>query len=483
MVRPTTIHRPELTRGFFLPNDPNDAISRPGLSTGIIILGCFIAPLLVHSSTLAIPAIARDLALDARTISWFTMTLVIGNVSFMLPAARLGDRYGRKRLFVLGMLLAALASLLGAVAQDSLTLMACRFFQGMGNAIIFGNGLALINGITPVEKRGRVTGIYAAFCYLGIVSGPLMGGYVIDHFNWRMVFFIPVPILLLASLVGAVSLKWERFGNRDSRFDISGSIIYTLAILLLAPGVQNINTLTGQLTIALGLTLLAGFCWQQMVKSDPLIELGLFVRNRLFGFSCLATLFIYVGLFSLPFIITLYLQYIKAISAQAAGLILISQAIFTALVATFSGLLSERYSSHYIAISGVFIVACGLLLLCRIDAGSSLLEVIAALCLIGVGAGLIDTPIIHAALGTVTVEHLGSASAAINTMRMMGGFISIGILSALLNIQIGDALITPAVYDELLVVVHWYFVLSIGFALCAAACLYWGFQNRRTVTP
>jgi MFS family permease len=465
-----------------LPNNANAPVSRPLLSTGIIILGSFIAPLLVHSSTLAIPAIARELALDARTISWFTMTLVIGNVSFMLPAARLGDRFGRKRLFVLGMLLAASASLLGAMAQSSPALMACRFLQGMGNAIIFGNGLALINGITPIGKRGRVTGIYAAFCYLGIVSGPLMGGYVIDHLSWRMVFFLPVPFLLLASLVGAVSLKWERFGKRGTRFDMSGSILYTLAILALAPGVQNINTLTGQLMIALGLALLAGFCWQQMVKTDPLIELGLFVRNRLFGFSCLATLFIYVGLFSLPFIITLYLQYIKAISAQAAGLILISQAIFTALVAPLSGLLSERYPSHHIAISGALIITSGLLLLCRIDAGSNLFEVVAALCLIGVGAGLIDTPIIHAALATVTLENLGSASAAINTMRMMGGFISIGIISALLNIQIGGALITPDVYDELLAVVHWYFFLSIASALCAAVCLYWGFQNRPTVS-
>ncbi len=463
-----------------LPDSQDYIVSRPSLSLGIIILGCFTAPLLVHSSTLAIPAIANDLALDARTISWFTMALVIGNVSFMLPAARLGDRFGRKRLFMLGLLLAAVASLLGALAQSGLSLMLCRFLQGMGNAIIFGNGLALINGITPIEKRGRVTGIYAAFCYLGIVSGPLMGGYVIDHFNWRMVFFVPVPVLLLAALVGTVGMKWERFGNRNSRFDISGSVIYTVAILLLAPGVQNINTLSGQVTIALGLALLGAFCWQQLVKKDPLIELGLFARNRLFSFSCLATLFIYVGLFSLPFIITLYLQYIKAIGAQTAGLILISQAIFTALVAPFSGLLSERYPSHHIAITGVLIVAGGLLLLCRIDAGSSLLEVIVALCLIGVGAGLIDTPIIHAALATVTLEHLGGASAAINTMRMMGGFISIGIISALLNIQIGEALITPAVYDELLIVVHWYFILSIGFALCAAACLYWGFQNRPT---
>ena len=196
-----------------LPDSQDYNVSRPSLSLGIIILGCFMAPLLVHSlpwpSRLS-PTTWHWMPVPSAGLPWLwsLATLVL-----CYRLARLGDRFGRKRLFMLGLLLAALASLLGALAQNSLGLMLCRFLQGMGNAIIFGNGLALINGITPIERRGRVTGIYAAFCYLGIVSGPLMGGYVIEHFSWRMVFFLPAPVLLLAALVGTVGLKWERFGK------------------------------------------------------------------------------------------------------------------------------------------------------------------------------------------------------------------------------------------------------------------------------
>jgi len=198
-------------------NDTAQPISRVTLSLYVILIGTFIAPLLMHSSTLAVPAIAYELRLDAQTLSWFTLLNVLGNACFVLPAGKLADIYGRRRLFCYGLLVAGIACLFGGFAQNEWMVLTGRFLQGIGGAAIFGSAIALVSSIPPKEQKARVMGIYVAIAYSGIVAGPLFGGVVIKHLDWRWVFYMPAIVLLATAVIGFWFLKWERYGDRNSR--------------------------------------------------------------------------------------------------------------------------------------------------------------------------------------------------------------------------------------------------------------------------
>jgi len=256
-------------------------ISRIKLSLAVILIGSFMAPLLMHSSTLAIPAIAAELRLDAELLSWFTLLNVLGSALLVLPAGKFADIYGRRRVFCLGITIGAVACLLGGVAESAPLLLAGRFLQGVGGAFVFGSSVALVSSIPPPEKKAQVMGVYIAICYLGVVAGPLFGGVVIEHFHWRWVFFIPAAVLMVTAVAGFGFLHWERYGDREARVRLLDTGLYMMSLVMIAFAVFRTNELLGQGLLALGLVSFAGFCWFQSKRRDPLLQVNLFLKNSI----------------------------------------------------------------------------------------------------------------------------------------------------------------------------------------------------------
>lgn len=455
-----------------------DTISRLGLSLFVILMGSFLAPLQMHSSTLAIPAIAREMNLSAEIISWFTLAQVLTGACFVLPAGKLADRFGRRRIFTLGLLVCGLACFIGGFALNGYMVLFSRGLQGAGGSLIFAAAVALLVSVPPEDQKVRVMGIYISVAYVGMVTGPLFGGFVIEQLDWRYVFYVPGALFLMLTVLGFGFIKWERFGDRETRIRLLDLSLYVGSLLMIAFGVYDATQVEGQLLLLAGLMAFAAFCWFQSKRRDPLLQVKLFTENRTYAILGIAHFLTYVSILALPFTLTLYLQYLKGIDAQSTGLILLVQALCTALIAPFSGKLSKFLRPRHLIFTGVtiFVVACALL--ASLDAGSSVSVVVLAIALIGCSVGVMDTPIVHTSISTVNEKLLGSASATMNGLRSMGGFIGMGVVSYLMGAHLGSASIEPSLYPALMSVIAQFFDFSVVISVLTLVLLVYGVLSR-----
>jgi len=460
------------------PQIEDAPITRIGLSLFVILSGSFIIPLLINSSTLAIPAMALELRLDAETISWFTLVQVLSSACVVLPAGKLSDIYGRKRILCLGIFISGAACVLSGFATSAAQLIIGRCLQGVGGSFVFAAAMALVSSVPPADQKARVMGIYVAIAYLGVVTGPLFGGYVVDKYDWRWVFYVPAIVLLCTAFIGSFFLNWERYGDRQTRLRFLDTFIYMVSLSVLAVAMFYVNTLSGQLLLIVGILCFAAFCWFQTKRRDPLLQVTLFMHNPVYAILGITHFIAYSAILALPFTLTLYLQYIKAVSAQTAGLILISQAVVTALVAPTTGWLGARFRVRNILFVGMLITLIAISCFYGLQTDTHILRVIIGLGLIGLGIGITDSQLIHAALSSVDQKLLGSASATLNGLRTMGGFIGISIVSLLMNSYLGQQEIVPAIYPDLLAMLQSFFNIAIAMIFCSFSFLVYGIYRR-----
>jgi MFS family permease len=453
-------------------------ISRLGLSLFVILMGSFLAPLQMHSSTLAIPAIAKEMGLTADIISWFTLSQVLASACFVLPAGKLSDRFGRRRMFVFGLLICSIACFVGGLSLNGYMVLFARALQGVGASFIFAAAVALLVSVPPEDQKVRVMGIYISVAYIGMVTGPLFGGFVIEQFDWRYVFYVPGAMFLALTILGFGFINWERYGDRETRIRLLDLSLYIGSLMMMAFGVYDAVNVEGQLLLLAGVMAFLAFCWFQSKRRDPLLQVRLFTESRTFTILGTAHFLTYVSILALPFTLTLYLQYLKGVNAQTTGLILLTQALCTAVVAPFSGRLSKHLRPRHLIFTGVggFVVAC--FLLAGLGPASSIWIVVAAISLIGCSVGVMDTPIVHTSMSTVNENFLGSASATMNGLRTMGGFIGMGLVSYLMGSHLGNAPIEPDLYPQLMTVIRQFFNISVLISLLILVLLVYGVLTR-----
>ena len=447
-----------------------DLIDHMGLSLFIILLGSFIAPLLLHSGTLAIPAIASDLGLSAKQVSSFTLLQVLGNVMFVLPGGKLADKFGRRRIFCLGLLVAAISSLLAGIAVNDWMMLGSRALGGVGGALIFASAVALLMSVPPADKKVAVMGIYISVAYLGIVLGPVFGGLVLEYFSWRWVFLMPSMVLLVLALLGFLVLRWERFGDRNTRIRLLDFSLYAISLSVLAIGVFDAGELKGQILLVLGILFFTAFCWFQTKRRDPLLQINLFTESRTYSILSSSVFLLHFGLMALPFTLTLYFQYLKNLDAKTTGFILLVQALSTAAVAPAAGWLSERFRPRYLILTGVCLFVLASWMLVALNLETPVAWVICALIILGFGFGVLDTPIMHTAITSVDEKYIGSASATLNGLRTLGGFFGLSLISYLMGKYIGDEPISEEVYPQLVTVLDTFFLAT---AVVATITIFW----------
>lgn len=441
-----------------------------GLSLLIILLGSFIAPLLLHSATLAIPAIASDLDLTAEQISSFTLLQILGSVIFVLPAGKLADKFGRRRIFCLGLLVAACSSLMAGLATTAWMMIASRAVGGIGGALIFASAIALLMSVPPANQKVRVMGIYISVAYLGVVLGPVFGGLVLEFLTWKWVFLIPSIVLMSLASLGFFVLKWERYGDKNARIRLLDFTLYASALSVIAVGVFDAGKLRGQLLLLLGLFFLIAFCWFQTKRRDPLLQINLFTESRTYSILSSSVFLLHFGLMALPFTLTLYFQYLKNLDAKTTGFILLVQALSTAAVAPAAGWLSERFRPRYLILTGVCLFVLASWMLVALNLETPVAWVICALIILGFGFGVLDTPIMHTAITSVDEKYIGSASATLNGLRTLGGFFGLSLISYLMGKYIGDEPISEEVYPQLVTVLDTFFLAT---AVVATITIFW----------
>ena len=432
----------------------------------VAVIASFLTPFAASSVNIALPTIGSDLHMDAVLLSWVSTGFLLASASTLVPFGRMADLHGRKRLFLYGMLVWTTFSLLCAFMPTGHALIAMRFGQGMGGGMIFGTSVAILTSVYPPSERGRVLGISVAAVYLGMSVGPFMGGLITATLGWRAIFLLNVPLGLLVVAVTVSRLKGEWAGARGERFDLPGAAVYVVMVMSVVVGFAILPGWDGLALLVAGLAILAVFVvWERRTPS-PVLDLSLFSGNRVFAFSNMAALINYAATFAVGFFMSLYLQNIRGLSPETAGLVLLSQPIVQAALSPAAGRLSDRVEPRVVASVGMAMTFLGLLYLSTLTEGTPMPLVVGSLALLGLGFALFSSPNTNAIMGAVRRSSYGVASSMVATMRGIGQTLSMGVASMLLGIYVGAHEVTrTAFHPEFMASFH------TGFAVFSVLCL------------
>ncbi|RPH49340.1 MAG: MFS transporter [Desulfobacteraceae bacterium] len=402
----------------------------------------FLTPFTISSVNIALPSIEREFRINALLLSWIATSYLLSAAIFLLPFGKLGDIYGRKRIFRYGIIIFTFSSFLAAFSSSAFLLIFSRIIQGFGSAMIFATGIAIISSVFPPEERGKALGITVAAVYSGLSCGPFFGGFLTQNFTWRSIFVVNVPLGILIILLIVFKLKGEWADAKGEKFDIKGSVIYGLSLIALMCGVTLLPDLSGFVLIIAGLSgLVLFYKWERKIRY-PVFDVNLFGTNRVFAFSCLAALINYSATFSVTFLTSLFLQYIKGFSPGDAGMILMSQPVVMALFSPVAGRLSDRIEPRIIASIGMAITVSGLIFLSMIRESTGIVLIVSCLMLLGFGFALFSSPNMNAIMGSVERKFYGIASGSVGTMRLLGQMLSMGIVTLIFALLIGRVQIT-----------------------------------------
>ena len=432
----------------------------------VATLGSFLTPFMGSSINIALPSIGREFTMDAVTLNWVATSYLLAAAMFLVPFGRLADIYGRKKFFTYGMIIYAISSLLCAISFSTIILIIFRVLQGIGSAMIFGTSVAILTSVFPIGERGKALGINVAAVYIGLSVGPFLGGILTEHLGWRSIFYINVPLSLIALVPVLWKLKAEWAEAKGEKFDLSGSIVYSLALVAIMYGLSLLPAMLGIWLIIVGILGISAFIWLEMRAKSPVLNISLFKDNTVFRFSNLAALSNYSATFAVSFLLSLYLQYIKGFSPLYAGAILVSQPVVMATISPVAGRLSDRIEPRIVASVGMALTTIGLALLTLLNRDTGMIFILVSLVILGLGFALFSSPNTNAIMSSVEKKFYGVASGTVGTMRLIGQMLSMGIAMLLFAVYIGRVQITPEYYSP--------FVESVKTAFLIFAILCFG---------
>jgi EmrB/QacA subfamily drug resistance transporter len=416
----------------------------------VTTIASFMMAFMGSSLTIALPRIGIELSMDAISLGWIVTAYTMTSVICVIPFGRVADIYGRKRIYTLGMYAFMATSFLLALSNSGIMLIALRFIQGAGGALLTSTCVAILASSFPANERGKVLGINVTAVYLGFSLGPFIGGVMTQYLGWRSVFFLTVPVVLIAIIITQAKIKDEWFAARGERFDLFGSLIYSLALVAIVYGFTHLPNMFGFGLILIGTVGIIIFVIWEKRTPIPIVNIDLFWKNRAFSMSCFAALLNYGATWGVGFLLSLYLQYIKGFGPQDAGIIMVSQPLMQALVSPVSGRLSDRIQSRKLASVGMAFTVIGLLLFVFLDKDSTIAYVVAGLVLVGFGVAVFISPNTNATMAAVDKKEYGIASAAVTTMRQLGMVLSMGMILLLFTLYIGNVQITPQYHEAFL---------------------------------
>ncbi|NWF92689.1 MAG: MFS transporter [Syntrophaceae bacterium] len=425
-----------------------DADHRSNRTSALIVttLGSFLIPFMGSSINIALPAIGKEFGMNAILLSWVTTSYLLTVAIFLVPSGRIGDIYGRKRVFLYGFIIYTFSSFLSATSPSAFSLILFRTLQGIGASMTFSTGVAILTSVFPGGERGKVLGINVAAVYSGLSCGPILGGFLIHHFGWRTIFLFNLPFGLLVVFFTFWKLRGEWAEARGERFDLAGSILYGFVLGTMIYGFSLLPGIWGAFLILLSVAGTWAFIKLEIRLRNPVFDMNLLRKNRVFALSNLAALINYSATFAVSFLLSLYLQLIKGLSPQDAGMIMVSQPIVQAAFSPLAGRLSDRIEPRIVASTGMALTAIGLSLFIFLDGETATSFIVASLVLIGFGFALFSSPNTNAVMGSVERRFYGVASGILGTMRATGMMFSMGMVMLLFSLYIGRVQITPSHY-------------------------------------
>ena len=430
-----------------------------------VLLGNFLVAFVSNVVPIALPQIATTYHLSNILQNWVSNAFLLSIAVFSIPFGKLCDRYGLRNTFLLSLVIFLLGAIGTPLASSSGALFTFRVIQGLASAIINVSAMALLIVASPKDKRGKYIGLNISVIYVAISLAPVIGGILTYNLGWQSIFYLSIPFIILNLwLVSKIDKEW--ITGRDDKFDITGSILYSIAIILFMYGFTFLNQTTGMIITIAGIILLIIFGVYELKNNDPIFEFRLF-KNVKFLTSNFAYFVSFLATFVVTLILNYHLQYILGWNSQEAGLFLIITPVVIALIGSTAGYLADKVEPQKLATVGMACVTAALVLFSFIGKNTSLVYIACVMVLQGIGIGFFSSPNITTIMSSVPPSETGMASASVSAMRVIGQTMSIGILTLIFALVMGDVLITPKVYSGLILSCHYAFVISA--VLCVLA--------------
>jgi EmrB/QacA subfamily drug resistance transporter len=405
--------------------------------------GAFMGPLDVTVVALALPAMGRALDLSFSSAIWVQAGYLLAYTLVLIPAGRLADQWGRLRVWRAGATTFALASLAAGLSTGSATLLTARVVQGAGGAMLAATATALVTAVFPPHQRGRALGLNVMALYLGLSTGPLVGGLIVEHASWRWIFLVNIPVAA-AALLGSLGLREPRPHAGRPRLDPLGTLLLGGALAGLMIGLSFAPLWGWGSARAVGLMtagalLLVAFVALELRARAPLLDLSLFRRSRVFAMGNVAALLNYLAMFATISLTAVLLEVVGGHSPVRSGLIMVIQPALMVALSPLAGRLSDRLGSRALASGGMVAVSIGLVVLATVPASVPSWQVMTGLGIVGVGMAFFSSPNTSAVMGSVDRPRLAVAAAVLASMRSLGQSLSLAVLGALAAAPLGAA--------------------------------------------
>lgn len=398
-------------------------------------LGAFITPFTSSVISFSVPEIGRSLNASFTLMVWVPMAYLIALPSLMILFGKLSDIFGRPRFYMLGLLIFGVGGLLSVLANSVYFLIFSTLVMGVGGSILAVNGTAIVSSVYPSESRGGALGINAMSVYLGLTTGPILAGLMIEFLGWQSLFYIVTGFSFLALLPVYAFLRNVDVPTASRNIDFAGFALFLSAILLIVLYLSFSEVYGFVSTIfmlILGLLILTLFVFYERTQNEPILDLKLFTRNRTFAAANFTAFLNYISTFAIVFVFSIYFSVIAGLSASESGLILTVEPILMVIFSPISGRLSDRLGSRGPASLGMLIISASFFYIFAEIGNMPPTEMVWPLGAIGIGFGLFSAPNTNSVMGSVDRKFSGTASGTLGTMRFVGQLMSLALMSTVL---------------------------------------------------
>jgi EmrB/QacA subfamily drug resistance transporter len=416
------------------------------------ILGSSMAMLDGTVVGIAQPAIGKEFHAPIAGLQWISVGYLLSLAGLLLLTGALSDRFGRRRVFIVGVTWFAVASLICAIAPNINLLIAARVLQGIGGALLTPGSLAILEASFAPEERGRVIGAWSGLGGVATAIGPPLGGFLITALSWRLIFLINAPIALAVIYISLRHVPESRDPDATGAIDVAGSALTVLGLVglsyALIEGTANgWSSLLVRASLIVGVAALVLFVVVELRVRAPIVPLSIF-RSLQFSATNLVTLLIYAMLGGMLFLLPIELIQVARYSPTAAGASFLPLTLLMLVLSSRSGALASRIGPRLQMAVGPLVVAAGLAMLARIDSGGNyLIEVLPAVLVFGLGLAATVAPLTMTALSSAPPERTGLASAVNNTVARTGSLLAVAVLPAVAGVT-GDSYLHPAVFES-----------------------------------
>jgi EmrB/QacA subfamily drug resistance transporter len=428
-----------------------DPETRKWWTLGAVAFGLFMIMLDNTVVNVALPAIQEDLGVGLSELEWIVTGYALTFAALMLTGGKLADLLGRRLIFVVGLAVFTVSSLACGLAGSGDVLIAARIVQGAGAALMNPATLSIITATFPPHQRGTAIGMWAGVSALALAIGPLVGGLLTQHASWHWIFFINVPIGLIAIAASFVLIDESRDTSEVQRLDLPGLLTSAIGLFSLTYGLIEGNTYgwtSARIVIAFAVAVLAlvTFILLERHQRTPMLDLSLF-RNRTFAGANAVMLLVALAMFGVFFFVSLYMQNILGYSAVQAGAAFLPMTLLIVLIAPLAGRTSDRFGSRWLMGAGMTLLATQLFYFSRLGLHESYWTLLPAMLIGGVGMASVMTPSAAAAMSGVPVDKAGVGSAVLNSARQIGGSVGIALIGAIIAHEAGGRRTPEAFVD------------------------------------